>query len=707
MAPKKRKNGSRTPIHGQGESAAAAASAGQQTARHSGDDTARGEGEWKRRRKGEEGDREGKEKKKMTARRVRKRGGDAIAVEREEREEERDEESSDDGEEGQEEEDDDDDDDDDDEFKPKRRAFSALRPGALRVAPPYETPPGSRCRLRWHEYFLDLPGDVEYEQWEGWQRVLDQIPSGSLDLIRGGHTTTDSRIPSETRLRIVPTLPDYIPRNAPVIVTQAFLYSNTGINWADIIARMGYTWSEPKEMYKINNKYSTAAGRWRNVIGVPAREPKLRRGQAGTTAFGSVNFAGINWDAYKELPPHVDPLPPPPPLPTIPARTRTRARGRSQQPHQRRDLAAATGDGLPNQGDAPAPAGRHRRLTFAERRAQAVASAAPQGAPGPSTGTATARRSQRIARRRTSGQSQSGLAAPQDVEMAEAEDDIASALNTRLALLSQQEIAARVAVDAAVRERQATLAQMIEGGYPIDPALREYDRVLDLARADAIASAQPAITTTQPTATTPPTLTARPSTPQTVFTIPPPGDSPPELPLCQPSALWNPTSMSQEVQELVDSLVHHPPVSGHTELESDNPLTYSEDEWERYMEYVRRESEDDEEMEGEQEDWMRFDLGAQRARMTTAEQVRLQLQAADYIQRSTSSGESSSQGPAAATDANRRAQADLDPHEFDWLLNEDGETEAQRNAAARGNWNSEEDSGHGSRGEGQEDDEVW
>ena len=55
------------------------------------------------------------------------------------------------------------------EPKSKRRARPAPRSGI------YNAPPGSKYRLSWHEYFLDLPEYVSYDQWVGWQQCLESL----------------------------------------------------------------------------------------------------------------------------------------------------------------------------------------------------------------------------------------------------------------------------------------------------------------------------------------------------------------------------------------------------------------------------------------------------------------------------------------------------------------------------------------------------
>jgi hypothetical protein len=575
--------------------------------------------------------------------------------------------------------------------RPKRRTRTAQRPTT------YNPPPGSKYRLSWHEYFLDLPEYVSYDQWIGWQAVLNQIPSGNRDAIVGEHAATDDRLPPGKQLRNIPTLPEYIPRESPIIVPQAFLYANTGTNWSDIISRMGHTWSTVREMYRINNKYSTAAGRWRNLIGVPSREPKLRLGQTGTTASGSVNFSGVLWNAYTMLPPHVDgagQMNPPPPPATPVAQPTMDARASSRR--------LEVGAGLSNPGAAhlAGPSGRRRRQNMAERASEEVASAIPYDAPG-SPAIAAATRARR-GLRGTGGQGRTSSAASRDAGLTEAEDAEAAALNSRLALLSEQEIVTRVAADAAGREREATLAQIIERGFQVDPNIEQYNSVLEVAQT-APATLDPAALAYGHRLGSPSDSYLLPDVGQ-ISTDPQPVDefpfldSLPEIPASWPSALWDPSRMSQEMQERIDSLVRRPPVPGTLELEPDNPLSYSEEGWKDMLEFVRMEGgysdmlyrQDD-----DVEDELRYNRAIRRTPAQIAVQAQLQRQAMNFLRRSL--GERRSGEGVATAGVGRK----VDFNEFDRLLDEYGRKRVRQKAATQGDLISEESSGY----EDEEDDD--
>ncbi|KAH0537921.1 hypothetical protein FGG08_005403 [Glutinoglossum americanum] len=554
-------------------------------------------------------------------------------------------------------EEDDDGDDGESDRRIKRRATGTrVRPTTSVAASSYRTPAGSQYTLRWEEYFLDLPEGVTYNQWRGWQDVLDGIPSFQRHRIEGDHIAEDLRLPANTRLRNIPSLPEWLPEHLPAIVLQALLYSNKMVTWGDIVKRMGHTWeeSDPKQMYKINNKYSTAAGRWRNLIGIPSREPKLRQGRTATTAAGSINFTGVDWDDYVLLPPH----------------TGVNLGGDRNRTHLQ----------APADTPAPPPAGTATVETTGRRRRprdtaptgpdDAVSARPYYGRGSNSAATAAAPASEPVQGRRGSSSAMpyyTPAGAPPD-PVCEQGESSSAALLSRYVVLTEQELVTRAMADTATREREATLAQLHDMGIPVDPELLVYDRTdpqpdidtdpvlsQSLLRAIAAANADtssggfpssmppydsfPFMPTTplmQPLYMQPvsplqqlaqpvPAIPAAPAAPAALAQEPtfdiPAWPSPPLPPLVFPSALYDMGRLSREIREQTDSLVHRPS-EAQPQVDLSNPLHYDSDEWESFLDHQRMGYEDDPgEQEGEAEDAQRLNRAVWNASAQVAAQT--------------------------------------------------------------------------------------
>ncbi|KAI9892327.1 MAG: hypothetical protein M1814_001527 [Vezdaea aestivalis] len=136
----------------------------------------------------------------------------------------------------------------------------------------YEPQDASTNELDWKNWWLEVPDDIDENVVDKWQIILDSIPEG-LPRKTPGRATYTSKHPKTKGIELYdyPTLPDWIPADAPPIILVAYKNSQQRITWADIAARCGVVPDPEKDLFKernrIGNKLQMRAKRYRDCYG--------------------------------------------------------------------------------------------------------------------------------------------------------------------------------------------------------------------------------------------------------------------------------------------------------------------------------------------------------------------------------------------------------------------------------------------------------